>query len=214
MTGNEKEWLMTQRALRCVGNLNKHRFDAHFLATRGEVGAAVRPLLEAAATVGFGGSDTVRSLGVHTLAGEMGKTVLDHNRPNLSYEETLAIRKKQQGCDLFFTSANALSETGEIVNVDGIGNRTGAMGFGPGRVVVVAGYNKIAPDLSAALTRLREVAGPMRAKSLNIDTPCAITGVCSDCNSPMRICNITTILHRKPMLTDVTVLIVGEELGY
>jgi hypothetical protein len=214
MTDHEKTWLLTQRAQRCVGNLSKHRFDAHYLSTEDEVKDRVALLLAEATTVGFGGSDTVRSMGLHTLAEEMGKTLYDHHRSELSIDETLAIRKGQQVCDLFLTSANAISETGEIVNVDGIGNRTNAMSFGPGRVVVVAGYNKIAPDLHAALRRIREVAGPMRAKSLGVETPCAVTGVCSDCNAPMRICNITTILHRKPMLTDVTVLIVGEELGY
>jgi len=214
MTADEKIWLLTQRACRCVDNLSKHRFDAHYLKTGEEVAERVKPLLEAVETVGFGGSDTVRSLGLHTLAESLGKVIYDHHKPDLSYDETLAMRKGQQGCDLFFTSANALSETGEIVNVDGIGNRTSAMAFGPSRVVVVAGINKIVPDLHAALRRIREVAGPMRAKSLGVDTPCAVTGVCSDCNAPMRICNITTILHRKPMLTEVTVLVVGEELGF
>ncbi len=214
MNGNEKNWLLAQRAQRCVERLSKHRFNAVYLATSRDVAERVTPLLDAAATVGFGGSDTVHSLGLHTLAESMGKTVYDHNRPGLSFEETLAFRREQQHCDLFFTSANAISETGEIVNVDGIGNRTNAMSFGPGHVVVVAGYNKIVSDVPAALRRIREVAAPMRAKSLGVDTPCAVTGVCSDCNAPMRICNITAILHRKPMLTDMTVLIVGEELGY
>ncbi|SCY86866.1 lactate utilization protein [Desulfoluna spongiiphila] len=214
MASDEKTWLLEQRAHRCVENLSKHRFDAHYLETGAEVSEKVKPFLEAADTVGFGGSDTVRSLGLHALAEEMGKTVYDHHRPDLSYDETLAMRKGQQGCDLFFTSANALSETGEIINVDGIGNRTSAMAFGPSRVVVVAGINKIASGLHGALRRIREVAGPMRAKSLGVETPCAVTGVCSDCNAPMRICNITTILHRKPMLTEVTVFVVGEELGF
>ena len=214
MSEHGKTWLLTQRAQRCVANLSKHRFDAVYLPTSEGVFGAVRALLEDASSVGFGGSDTIHSLGLHALAQEMGKEVFDHSSPGLTPEASLAVRKSQQGCDLFFTSANALSEAGEIINVDGIGNRTSAMAFGPKRVVVVAGYNKVAPDLHAALRRVREVAGPMRAKSLGVDTPCALTGVCSDCNAPMRICNITTILHRKPMLTDVTVLVVGEELGF
>ena len=210
----ERRWLMELRAIRCVENLKKHRFDAHFMLDCQSVREEVKALLEPVKSAGFGGSDTVRSMGLHTLAREMGKVVFDHSVPDLTFEETLAMRKAQQSCDLFFTSANALSETGEIVNVDGIGNRTNAMSFGPDRVVVVAGYNKIAPDLEGALRRIREVAGPMRAKSLGMETPCAVTGVCSDCNSSMRICNITTILHRKPMLTKITVFVVGEELGY
>ena len=210
----ERRWLLEERAHRCVGRLNRHRFDARFFEERGLFLAEIKGVIKEAKTVGFGGSATLRSLGLAEMADVMGKEVLDHGHEGLSFEESLAARRGQQRCDLFFTSANALSETGEIVNVDGIGNRTNAMCFGPKRVVVVAGFNKIAPDLSRALERVRQVAGPMRAKSLGVDTPCAQTGVCSDCNAPMRICNITTVLHRKPMLTDVSVFVVGEELGY
>ena len=103
MTGNEKTWLLEGRAQRCVGNLSKHRFDADYLSTTSEVIARVTPLIDAATTVGFGGSDTIRAMGIHTLAEEMGKELYDHHRSDLSYEETLAIRKGQQGCDLFFT---------------------------------------------------------------------------------------------------------------
>jgi hypothetical protein len=88
------------------------------------------------------------------------------------------------------------------------------MTFGPKKVVVVAGMNKVTQDLDTAVGRIRDVAGPMRAKSLNMETPCAETGQCSDCNVPQRICRITTILHRKPMLTDVSVVLINEALGF
>jgi hypothetical protein len=104
--------------------------------------------------------------------------------------------------------------TGEIVNVDGVGNRTSAMAFGPQQVMIIAGINKLVPDLSAALHRVREVAGPMRARSLDMKTPCAETGICIDCNVPQRICRITSILHRKPMLTAVSVILINEKLGF
>ena len=100
------------------------------------------------------------------------------------------------------------------MNVDAVGNRTAAMTFGPKKVIIVAGMNKVRPDLPSALERIREVAGPMRAKSLNLDTPCAKTGVCSDCNAPKRICEVTTILHRKPWMTDISVVLINETLGY
>jgi uncharacterized protein (DUF362 family) len=100
------------------------------------------------------------------------------------------------------------------VNVDAVGNRTAAMTFGPKKVIIVAGMNKVRPDLQSALERIREVAGPLRAKSLNLDTPCAKTGVCIDCNAPKRICEVTTILHRKPWMTDISVILVNESLGY
>jgi hypothetical protein len=143
-----------------------------------------------------------------------GKTVFDHWQSHLSPQDTLAIRKSQLTCDCFFCSANAISLTGEIVNVDGAGNRTSAMAFGPCRVIIVAGMNKVADDLAGALQRVRQVAGPMRAKSLNMKTPCAETGICTDCHSPQRICRITTILHRQPVLTPTSVVLINEALGF
>jgi hypothetical protein len=88
------------------------------------------------------------------------------------------------------------------------------MTFGPRKIVIVAGMNKVRPSLESALARVREVAGPMRARSLNRATPCAETGVCTDCNSPQRICRITTILHRKPMMSDVSVVLVNQSMGF
>ena len=112
------------------------------------------------------------------------------------------------------TAAAAISATGEIVNVDGIGNRTNAMTFGTRKVVIVAGMNKVTPDLNSALKRVSEVAAPMRARSLNMQTPCAENGRCTDCKVPQRMCRITTILHRKPLLTDISVFLIGQSLGF
>ncbi len=133
---------------------------------------------------------------------------------SLVKKKILNLRLNQGRCDCFFCSANAISATGEIVNVDGVGNRTNAMTFGNKKVIIVAGMNKVTPDIDSALKRVSEVAAPMRAKSLNMATPCAETGVCSDCNAPQRICRITTILHRKPMLTDISVILVNQALGF
>ena len=88
------------------------------------------------------------------------------------------------------------------------------MGFGPSKVIIVAGMNKVTDDLEGAIQRVRQVAGPMRAKSLNMQTPCAETGICSDCRSPQRICRITTILHRQPVLTPTSVVLINEALGF
>ena len=95
-----------------------------------------------------------------------------------------------------------------------VGNRTNAMTFGPRKVMIIAGINKLTTDLHTALQRVKNIAGPMRAKSLDMQTPCAETGICTDCNSPQRICRITTILHRKPMLTDITVIIINGTFGF
>jgi hypothetical protein len=209
-----QNWLGEKLGERCVKAFKKHGFDAHFVSNAEEARALILGMVSGCETFGFAGSDTTRSLGVFEELTSMGKTVFDHWQKGLSKEEDLEVRLQQGRADCFLCSANAISATGEVVNVDGIGNRTSGMGFGPKKVIVVAGMNKVRPDLDSALRRVWEVAGPMRAKSLNMETPCAETGVCSDCNAPQRICNVTTILHRKPRLTDVSVVLVNQSLGF
>ena len=194
--------------------MRKNGFDAHFVSTIDEGRQFILQTVSGYKTFGFGGSDTTRALGVLEELRAAGKTIYDHWQEGLSKEEILDIRLQQGRCDCFFCSANAISATGEVVNVDGIGNRTSAMAFGPKKVIIVAGMNKVTPDLESSMRRVREVAAPMRAKSLAMETPCAETGICSDCNSPQRICRITTILHRKPLLTDVSVILVNQALGF
>ncbi len=213
--GTEYEtWLWEKLGQRCVENLKKHGFDAHWTAGRQTALDLILEMTSGYETYGFGGSETTRALGLLERVKAAGKTVYDHWQKGLGGEQDLEIRLQQGRCECFFCSANAISATGEVVNVDGIGNRVNAMVFGPRKVVVVAGMNKVTPDLDSALRRVREVAGPMRAKSLNMDTPCAETGQCSDCNSPQRICRVTTILHRRPVLTDLSVVLVNAAMGF
>lgn len=214
MEHDYQAWLWEKTAERCVKNLKKNGFDAHFFKTVGEAKDRILEMVSNYKTFGFGGSDTTRSIGVKEPLEAMGKTVYDHWQKGLSKEEDLSIRLNQVRSECFFCSANAISATGEIVNVDGIGNRTNGMTFGPAKVVIVAGMNKVTPDLDSALRRAREIAAPMRAKSLGMQTPCVETGVCSDCNAPQRICRITTILHRKPMITDLSVVLINQSLGF
>ena len=214
METDYKAWLGEKRAEACVKNLSRRGFGADFVRTAEQARDLMLKMAEGLETFGFGGSGTIRDLGVHTALRNAGKTVHDHWVAGLTPEKDLEIRLAQGRCDMFFCSANAISIDGCIVNVDGIGNRTSAMAFGPRKVVIAAGVNKLTSDLDSALRRVREIAAPMRAKSLNMDTPCAITGVCSDCASPQRICRITTILHCKPMLTDVSVILINQSLGF
>jgi len=211
---SSQSWLWEKLAEKCVKNLNRHGFDAHFAPNTEAACILIMDMIANHQTFGFGGSDTTRQLGIVEALKAKGKTVYDHWQAGLSKEEDLDIRLSQGRCDCFFCSANAISLTGEIVNMDGIGNRTNAMTFGPKKVVIVAGMNKVAQDIHAALRRVREIAGPMRAKSLGMETPCAETGICSDCNSPQRICRVTAILHRKPMLTDISVILINQSLGF
>ena len=210
----ERKWLWEKQGERCVKALKDHGFDAHFVSTVGEARDLILKMVSGYETFGFGGSHTTRALGVKETLQAKGKILFDHWEGNLFGEENRKIRLAQGRSDCFICGANAVSATGEIVNVDGVGNRTAAMTFGPKKVIIVAGMNKVRPDLGSALERIKEVAGPMRAKSLNLDTPCAKTGVCSDCNAPKRICEVTTILHRKPWMTDISVVLINESLGY
>lgn len=214
MDNTYQSWLWEKLGEKCVNSLKKHGFDAHFVNTAGEATDLILEMISGYETFGFGGSDTTRSLGVMEELKKKGKTINDHWQQGLSGEEDLEIRRRQVLSDCFLCSANAIAATGEVVNVDGIGNRTNGMTFGPKKVVIAAGMNKVTLDLESALKRVKEVAGPMRAKSLGMETPCAETGVCNDCNAPQRICRITTILHRKPMLTDVSVILIKESLGF
>jgi L-lactate utilization protein LutB len=209
-----QEWLWEQRGRHCVERLRKNGFDAHWMPDLETARDQILPMVGRHKTFGFGGSDTVRRLGLIEHLKLSGKTVYDHWQRDLTPEESLSLRRAQLTCDCFFCSANAISLSGEIVNVDGAGNRTSAMGFGPVQVIIVAGMNKVTEDLTSALRRVREVAAPLRAKSLNMKTPCAETGLCGDCSSPQRICRITTILHRQPVLTPTSVFLINQTLGY
>jgi hypothetical protein len=210
----DQKWLWEKQGEKCVKALKDHGFDAHFVSTVEEARDLILSMVSGYETFGFGGSHTTRSLGLKETLQAKGKTLFDHWEGNLFGEENKKIRLAQGRSDCFVCSANAISATGEIVNVDAVGNRTAAMTFGPKKVIIVAGMNKVRPDLQSALERIREVAGPLRAKSLNLDTPCAKTGVCIDCNASKRICEVTTILHRKPWMTDISVILVNESLGY
>ncbi|OGP63514.1 MAG: lactate utilization protein C, partial [Deltaproteobacteria bacterium RBG_13_53_10] len=164
----EQKWLWEKQGEKCVKALKDHGFDAHFVSTVEEARDLIVSMISVYETFGFGGSHTTRSLGVKETLQAKGKTLFDHWEGNLFGEENRKIRLAQGRSDCFICSANAISATGEIVNVDAVGNRTAAMTFGPKKVIIVAGMNKVRPDLQSALERIREVAGPMRAKSLNL----------------------------------------------
>ena len=117
--------------------------------------------------------------------------------------------------DIYLTSANGVAETGEIINIDGTGNRVSSTLYGHKKVYFVIGINKIAPDYEKALWRARNIASPKNAQRIGVDTPCAVKGdKCYDCKSPQRICNALVVLWRKPKAFQAEVVIVGEELGY
>ncbi len=211
------EFVKAHRKIRldaALESLQKHGFGAHFFSTKQEAADYVVKAAQDCQSVGIAGTHTVRALGVVPRLEEAGKTMFDHWKMTLGTPEELECRKNQLRADMFLSSANAVTMTGEIVNRDGCGNRTNSMTFGPKKVVLVVGRNKVVADLDAAFARIEETAAPIRALSLSRKTPCTKTGYCMDCDSPERICRVTSIIHRKPVFTDITVVIVDEDLGY
>ncbi len=201
------------RIERALSALKRNGFEAEFVLNRDEARDRVLEIIPASASVGIPGSKSVRQAGIAKALKARGHKVFDHWAKGLSPNDVLECRKRQLSCDVLVTSTNALTESGKLVNWDGIGNRVAAMIFGPGQVIVMAGINKLVKDLSDAEERIKNIAAPRRARELNLSTPCVESGKCEDCDHDMRICRITTILNRCPGHTRFMVMLVGEELG-
>ena len=209
-----RQWWIEERTKRAVEKLVAHDFGAIYVRTKEEAVRELWKRITPSQQIGVGGSVTIRGLGVLEKLEAQGYTIYDHWKFGLTTENILEIRKLQMTSDLFLTSANAITLNGELVNIDGIGNRVNSINFGPGKVIVVAGYNKIVEDVQEGIQRIKNVAAPLNARRLNIDVPCAKVGKCVDCNSPNRICRVIVIHERKPSWTDMLIILVGEELGF
>ncbi|HUW40838.1 MAG TPA: lactate utilization protein [Rectinemataceae bacterium] len=194
--------------------LKRNGFDARYAASSAEALAAIVSFVLPGMSVGFGGSMTLRALGAHEKVRELGAVVLDHNAPALDQARKLEILRAQLTCDLFLSGSNAVTLEGDIVNVDGNGNRVAALTFGPRKTVVVVGANKIVRDLDEALARIETYAAPMNNRRLDRPNPCIKAGTCQDCSGETRICRVYQILRRRPSLSDFTVIVVGENLGF
>lgn len=208
-----RKWHNEKTIQRAIKSLESNFFDAVFFHDRKTLINKVLSYIKPKMKIGFGGSLTVRDLGIVERLADQDVVLLDHWKPGLSKEEIGEIRFQQLTCDLFFSSANAITEKGEIINMDGFGNRTNSTAYGPKKVIIIAGYNKIVSDMNAGIERIKNVAAPMNAKRLNLALPCAETGHCHDCKSEVRICRIISIMQRKPGGTDISVYLINEELG-
>jgi L-lactate utilization protein LutB len=209
-----KNWHKEILGRKVVDALAKNNFNAVYVETKEDAAKKVLELIEDSANIGLGSSMTVNEMGVLEEIRKKGKEIFDHSDASLNAEEKFGMRIKQQTCDCFISGTNAVTLDGKLVNVDATGNRVSAMIFGPKKVIVIAGVNKIVKDVDAAMDRIEYYAAPMNNKRINFPNPCTKTGVCMDCSGSTRICNITTILRKKPTATDINVIIVGEELGY
>ncbi|HWI40234.1 MAG TPA: lactate utilization protein [Verrucomicrobiae bacterium] len=215
LTQELKGWAYGQKCGRAVEALLKNGFTAVGCETSAEAAEYILAEAAEARTVGLGGSMSVADMGVVEPLRAAGKELLIHGEPSLSREERLEVMRRQLTCDLFLTGTNALTLSGALVNIDATGNRAASMIFGPRKVIVVAGRNKLVEGtVEDALKRIKSCASPANARRVGFKTPCAATGLCSDCRSPERICRVTTVIERNPRMTDLRVLVVNEELGF
>ncbi len=200
-------------ARRVIKSLERNNMTGLYVRTKEEALDKVISLIPEGSKVGFGGSLSLDQIGVKDVLRAGNYHFIDRNLPGLSEDE---VNKQQKECllaDVFLTSTNALTMDGKLVNIDGSGNRVAAISFGPSKVIVVAGINKIVPDLDAAMKRIKDYVTPIHAGRRDRHVPCAQTGVCVDCHTPARMCNIVCIIENQRQKDRITVVIVGEELG-
>jgi L-lactate utilization protein LutB len=166
-------------------------------------------------SLSWGGSLTFVATGLYDVFKNSDDfKILDTYDKSLSPEESLERRRQSLLVDLFITGSNAVTETGQLVNLDMFGNRIGALTFGPKNVVILVGRNKIVPDLDEAMFRIKNYAAPVNTMRLGKKTPCAKTSFCADCKSPDRICNTWTITEKSFPKKRVKIVLINKDLGF
>jgi len=163
--------------------------------------------------VGFGGSVSLDQMKLEEVLSSHNRVIWHHKIPK--GQPNRDVRLEAARSSVYISSVNGLAETGEIINIDAVGNRVAAITYGPERIYLVVGENKIAPDFDSALWRARNIASPKNAQRLGVDTPCAVKAdKCYDCKSPGRICRNLSVFWTAPAASNIEVLLIHEELGY
>lgn len=217
---------MTEQIKNVISALEKNNIDVIFAETKEDIKKYVTEILPKGCVIAAGGSVSVVESGVWDIIKSDDYFFMDRNREGITPDERLEVFRKTVGCDYYFCSANAITEKGELINVDGFGNRVASIAFGPQKIIAVAGINKIVKDVKAGLLRIKQVAAPKNALRLKIDLPCAKLGHCislesnpdpdftDGCNHQRRICASYLISGRQQVKGRITVILCGEELGY
>lgn len=212
MTPNEQR--NERLGAKMVKAMQRRHFDAYYCATASEAKAKVNELIPDGASVTWGGTMTVRDMDIPQMLQERGTLkVWDRDKVETPEEKQEMYLRAFQA-DYYLSSANAITEDGVIVNIDGNGNRVAAITWGPQHVIFVVGMNKVAQDPEAALKRARSTAAPINAARFDIQTPCQLDGQCHNCNSPQSICNYIHFLRNSSKPERIIVILVGENLGY
>ncbi len=212
MNEYQKEYYR-KRAQKLMKNLHKRNFGAFYCETRDEALAKALALIPQGASVGWGGATSAEQIGLLDGVRKGNYIALDRERA-ATPEERTEIMRACLGADVFLTGANALSLEGEMVNIDGMGNRVAAIVYGPKTVIVIAGMNKVMDTLEDAVKRARTVAAPINKQRFGGDTPCKATGTCADCLSDSCICNQLLITRNCRPAGRIQFILVGEVLGF
>lgn len=196
-----------------IKNLEKRQIDGFYCDTKEDALKKALELIPKGASIGWGGSETMKEVGLMDAI-KNGDYVLFDRNATKTPEERKENFCKICGAEWFLMSTNAITLAGELVNVDGTGNRVSFLCFGPDNVLIIAGMNKVTTTLDEAIARARNMAAPPNCVRLSKKTPCAVTGVCADCQSPDCICDQTVITRRSWTKGRIKIILVGEQLGY
>ena len=196
-----------------VKNLQKRHFEAYYCATKEAALEQVMALIPTGSSVGWGGAISAAQVGVQEAVKAGDYTVIDRDAFS-DPAEKLRCMRECFNADFFITGANALSLDGQMVNIDGNGNRVGMIVYGPKNIIVVAGMNKVCATLEDAVKRARTVAAPMNQQRFGLPNPCTCTGVCGDCLTETSICNQILITRNCKPAGRIKFVLVGEELGF
>ena len=197
-----------------VKRLEEKGFHAVYVGTKAQALEEVLKIIPEGASVGVPGSVTIREIGALEKLAERGCRVIHHWVPSFSPEERMNVLQEELLAQYFLTSSNAITLDGMLVNIDGNGNRVSGMAWGKNVLIFVIGMNKVANSLDDAIARTRNTATPPNALRLNLETPCAKTGICSNCNSPDRACKALLVLERATGGRRSHVILVGEDVGF
>jgi len=207
-----KQKYYQKRGQLLVKNLRSRHYEAYYCDTRAQALEKALELIPKGATVGWGGAMSAKQIGLLDVMNSGEYHAIDRDKaPNPD-----ARKKAMKDCllaDVFITGANAISMDGQMVNIDGNGNRVAAIVYGPESIIVIAGMNKVMDTLEAAMIRARTVAAPMNKQRFDAQTPCEVTGTCGDCKSEGCICNQILITRNSKPAGRIKMILVGEELG-
>jgi len=214
MDQHQTEW-NEKVARKIIKNLEKRRMAGSYTASAVKAEEEIVAMISQGTTVFRCGSMSAVGMGLwDSIAALPEVTLIDPYRPELSPEEAMQLRRRGLTADVMIASTNAITLDGRLVNLDGMGNRVAAMAFGPKKVILVVGMNKVAPDLESAVARVKHYAAPVNNIRYGLKNPCVETGLCSDCKTPQRICNMWSTIEGHMIKDRIHVKLVGENLGY